>query len=186
MAVDESTYTQDHRSAEGDDPGTTAVREAAAGHVTEHNIDSATEWFLSDEPLVSQKNVEINVGTDEAKRWITWTITSVDGEVLKRIRREGESGGNRRQRRAGGASEIDPQEANARIVVEGTISPDLAEVARRKGLPETADPKYGAVQVLKHRLRDKPGLIDQLAGEIMSLSGYDEEDLRESLAAKNS
>ena len=39
--------------------------------------------------------------------------------------------------------------------------------------------------VLKHRFRRKPGLIDQLAGRIMDLSGYDEEDVREAEAAKN-
>lgn len=148
-------------------------------------VDAATEWFLSDDEDPDTDYFEMNVGTPEEPRWIGWTIRSVDTEVLKRIRRQGENRSSRRRGGGVGLGDIDPQEANARIVLEGTITPDLYEVAQKKGVQNTADPSVGAMQVLKHRFRRKPGLIDQIAGRIMDLSGYNEDDLREAEAAKN-
>jgi Phage XkdN-like tail assembly chaperone protein, TAC len=167
-------------------PGKEAVRRASEGRTLEPDaVDDATAWFLSDEEEEDTELVQLNIGSAEEPRWINWTIRSVDAEVLRRIQRSGQ---NRAQRRRGGAMavpDVDPQEANVRIVVEGTVKPNLAEIARKKGVPESADPSSASILVLKHRFRRKPGLIDQLAGRIMDLSGYDEEDVREAEAAKN-
>lgn len=184
MAVDESTHTeQDEEQTEVD-----LIREAAAGHdMTRADVDAATEWFLSDEELPATRTIRINVGSADAQRWIPWTIRSVDSDVLRRIRTEGQNRAARRARQATGLSEVDPQEANARIVVEGTVAPDLGEIVLKKLRDDQrpSDPAAARMIVLKHRFRHKPGLIDQIAGEIMSLSGYDEEDIQEATAAKN-
>jgi hypothetical protein len=167
-------------------PGKEAVRLASEGRTLEPEaVDEATAWFLSDEEEEETELVQLNIGSAEEPRWINWTIRSVDAEVLRRIQRSGQS---RAQRRRGGGmnvADVDMQEANVRIVVEGTVRPDLVQIAHKKGVPESADPASAAITVLKHRFRRKPGLIDQLAGRIMDLSGYDEEDVREAEAAKN-
>jgi hypothetical protein len=154
---------------------------------------TAVEWFLSDEPVAVEHTVQINIGTPWQERWIDWTIRAVDTEILSRIRKEAD-GGNRRARRERernpepGADLAALQDANSRIVLAGTVIPDLREVARMKitaaGEPLHPDPDVPALMLLKHRFRNKPGLIDQLSNEIMGLSGYDDEDIREHQAGK--
>lgn len=139
------------------------------------NIASATDWFLSPEPEDDEqttRTIEINVGT-RAPHWISWTVQSVDLDVLRKIRRE--SQGNRAARRAG--AEMDEIEANMRIIVEGTVDPPLAEIAASKGVREPVD-------VLRDRFKKKPGLLGQISAEIFDLSGYNDEDVREATAGK--
>lgn len=146
---------------------------------------TALDWFLSDAPVPVEYSFDINIGNPRDQRWVKWTIQAVDVDVLRRIRKDAE--GPRRTRRArvpGETPEVDQQEMSARIVVAGTIDPDLREVARMKGAPEHPDPDVAAIQILKHRFQHKPGLIDQLSIEIMALSGYDDEDIREHAAGK--
>lgn len=146
---------------------------------------TALDWFLSDAPVAVEYTFDINIGNPRDQQWVSWTIRAVDVDVLKRIRKEAE--GPRRARRArqpGDAIEVDQQEMAARIVVAGTIDPDLHEVAKMKGAPDHPDPDVAAIQILKHRFRHKPGLIEQLSLEVMSLSGYDDEDVREHAAGK--
>lgn len=146
---------------------------------------TALDWFLSDAPVAVEYTFDINIGNPRDQRWVKWTIQAVDVDVLRRIRKEAE--GPRRTRRArqpGETPEVDQQEMSARIVVAGTIDPDLRGIARMKGAPEHPDPDVAAIQVLKHRFRHKPGLIDQLSIEVMALSGYDDEDIREHAAGK--
>jgi hypothetical protein len=78
---------------------------------------------------------------------------------------------------------VDATEAGLRTVVYGTVEPDLAEAARRKGLT-APDPAWGPMQIVKHRFRHKPGLVDQLTAEIFDISGFDEEDVRETKEVK--
>jgi hypothetical protein len=146
---------------------------------------TALDWFLSDAPAPVEYTFDINIGTPRDQRWIKWTIQAVDVDMLRRIRKEAEGPRRaRRQRQPGEPMEVDQQEMSARIVVAGTIDPDLREVARMKGAPDHPDPDVPAIQILKHRFRHKPGLIDQLSLEVMSLSGYDDEDIREHMAGK--
>ena len=42
----------------------------------------------------------------------------------------------------------------------------------------------GRLPVLLKRFERKPGLIAQLAGQIMALSGFDDEDVRDALSAR--
>ena len=148
------------------DPGRQAVHEAAKGKVDRATADAATEWFLTDEePL--ERTIEINVGTEDDKNWIPWTIRPVDLEVLRRIRRNSMS-----QSRRNVEGAIDEIQANLGIVVAGTVKPDLKEMAEKRGVP-------AADEVLRLRFIQKPGLLGQLASEILSLSGYDDADLRD-------
>lgn len=137
----------------------------------------ATEWFLSDtDDTDDTYSFQINVGTPTKKKWVEWTIQPVDQDELRRIRRNSQQG-NRRARRAGGTGELDGDKANVEIVVRGTISPDLREAAKARGIVDPAD-------AVRFRFKRKPGLIDQIAGEIMALSGYDDDDVREVDAAR--
>lgn len=133
----------------------------------------ALEWFLSDDSDAFTHTMELNVGTPNKPKWIGWEMKPVDLDTLRRIRRQ--AAGNRKSRRDNNG-EIDEVEANLRIVVEGTVSPDMKEVAKAKGILDPAD-------ALRFKFQHKPGLLGQIAGEIMALSGYDDEDLREVDAA---
>lgn len=158
--------------------GPELIDRAAKGKLkTQDEANAALDWFLSDDPSQEgelTRTIQINVGGDQ-ERFIDWTIRAIDLDTLRRIRRT--VAGTRAQRRSGG--ELDEVAANLSIVVEGTVNPNLVEAAKRLGIasPTTA---------LKSRFRHKPGLIGQIAGEILSLSGYDEEDVREVAASKNS
>ena len=145
---------------------------------SEETLD-ALEWFLSDEEDNLTKDIELNVGSSSDIRWITWTIKPVDLDTLKRIRRMAQDPSNRAQRRSGQATgEVDENDAALRIVVAGTASPDLTAITKEMGYTDPSD-------VLKHRFRHKPGLIVQISGEIMGLSGYDDDDIKDVDAAGN-
>lgn len=160
-----------------------SVEDAAAGKTlsAEQHMD-ALEWLLADEEdeVELTKSLDINIGTSQAKRWVTWVIKPVDQEVLRSIQ---QATTNRRQRRAGQTGDIDAETASLRTIVFGTVEPDLVKAAQTKGL-EAPDPAWGPMQVVKHRFRHKPGLLDQLTAEIFDISGFDEEDVRESKEVK--
>lgn len=137
----------------------------------------ALDWLLSDEaddPVeVSTSDLRINVGTPNTPRWVDWTIRNVDRDTLKTIQRS-QQGATRAQRRGFAPVDVDADAASLRIIVRGTVKPDLREAAERKGVQAAPDPDYAPMQVVAHRFRNKPGLLDQLVGEIFDLSGYDE------------
>ena len=65
----------------------------------------------------------------------------------------------------------------AAIVAAGTVEPDLQQIAAQMGAPTIA-------AMLLRRFSHKPGLIGQISGEIMGLSGFDDEDVAEVEAGK--
>jgi hypothetical protein len=145
--------------------------------LSEAEIADATEWLLSSDPEDFTHEIEINVGTPKKAKWINWEIKPVDLDTLRRIRKAATEGSTRAQRRAA-TGDLDEVEANLRIVVEGTVTPNLREAANQARLVDPAD-------ILRRRFGHKPGLLGQIAGEIMSISGYDDEDVREVDAAGN-
>ena len=166
----------------GEDPLHASMKVLADGKrkPTEQEVGDALAWFLDDEEPVFRRTLKLNVGTDEEPKWILWTFRALSGEEISRIQRE--SQGNRAARRAG--QERDPDEVIRRTVAMATVEPDLAEAARLKGVEgSVADPLYGPMQVLRWRFRAKSGLLTQLSGEIMQLSGYDEDDLQSAVQA---
>lgn len=151
--------------------GAEAVRKVAAGsRVSPTEENAAVEWFLSDEDPI-EKAIEFNVGTEDKPKWIPWTVQPVDMEVLRRIRKSAQ---NTRR----GAEGLDEVDANLKIVVAGTVNPDLKEMARQRGVPAPEE-------ALRLRFASKPGLLGQIAGEILSLSGYDAEDMRDPTTVGN-
>jgi hypothetical protein len=168
----------DRPPAEGLD-AVEAAANAALGHgklKPEEQVE-ALEWFLSptDDTDLSH-TFEINVGSPTQPKWTKWTIKPVDMEKLRKIRRQSQQTGNRRERRSG-SGEFDEMTANVQIVVEATVYPDLRDAARTLGIVDPAT-------AVRTRFSHKPGLLTQIAGEVMSLSGYDDEDVREVDAAR--
>lgn len=150
------------------DEGREAVRTAAAGKkVSPEASNAAVDWFLSDdEPLT--KTIEFNVGDEQHERWIPWEIKPVDIDVLKRIRKS--SNDLRAERRGEGG--FDEMKANLKIVVAGTVKPDLREMAQARSVPAPEE-------ALRLKFAQKPGLLNQISQSILALSGYDDADLRE-------
>jgi len=69
------------------------------------------------------------------------------------------------------------QIGNLRTIIAGSVDPDIKAIAERK--------RQQPERLLALRFARKPGLIAQLASKIMELSGFDDEDIRSALAAKN-
>ena len=134
----------------------------------------ATEWLLGDEEAEEDalKTLEINVGSSEHKKIVQWTIRAIEPDEMRTIRRRAMGMNRGQRRRAGTDQQIDDFQANLLIVTEATVVPDVREVARSKGI---ADPSG----VVLTRFRRKPGLIDQIAAEIMLFSGWDEDDIQD-------
>lgn len=150
---------------------------AADQEVTDEERVDALEWLLADEgdPEYDSgltKPLELNVGTDTDPRWIEWTVQAVPEAEIKSIRRM-TSGANRQQRRSGQENPLDQaDEFNLRVATIGTLKPDLMALAQKRGI---ADP----AKALQMRFRRKWGLISLIAGEVVALSGVDEEAVRD-------
>lgn len=147
------------------------------GVITPTEASLATEWFLSEEEQeVAFKDIEINVGVNEDK-WIPIRIQVVDRDEIRRIRQEA-TAVNRE-----GVPEVNEMEANLRIAVEGLLDPNVKgdEKLRTVRGQKYLDPG----DALKARFAVKSGLIDQLSGKIVELSGYNDADVREIRAAGN-
>lgn len=144
------------------------------GQADDDDVARATEWLLSDEQQVNTRKLSVRIGgSDDEPIYAGWVISAIPVDVIRAAERE--AVGNRAQRRAadGGYDEL---KANLRVVAEGTREPDVKAIARQQGM---ADPTV----LLRQRFRFRPGVLTQIAGEIMSLSGFDTEDVR---AAGNS
>jgi hypothetical protein len=185
MAHAAVTDADDVRTVGGTEPANDkaslpdAVKAAANGEkLGDEEQDEALAWMLSDEGDATQnyRHLQINVGTKATPKWVPWVIQNVERETLRQIERA--ASGNRQQRRQG--ADADRADANVRVVAAATISPDLDHVADVKGIQRAPDPLYHRMQALKWRFRNKPGLIDQIAGEVMDVSGYDDEDVQAS------
>lgn len=145
--------------------------------------DSAMAWFLDDEDEDVTKTILINVA-NVGEHKIPWVIRPVDSETIRDIRRRAEQAASKMQRRRGQVA-VDQGQINLAIVAEGTVEPDLRGATERKyGEGLGADATRIVMLALKDKFKRKPGLVDQIAGEILALSGYDDEDVTEPLAGK--
>lgn len=145
----------------------------------------ALEWFLADDDEEGDPvfPVEINVSTDpDRKKWVTWKVKPIASQRIDTLRRVFQVPGNREQRRKGMGSDLDAAKFNAALVFESTVSPDLS-------VPIAQGKFADGAQLVLHRFRNKPLLVDQIAGQILYISGGDDEDMRvprELRAAENS
>lgn len=160
----------------------TAARDRGGKALTHGERTSALDWFLNEEPVAAEEEVEeveLNFGTQDEPRWVPWTIKPVPMETMRAVRRK--AANTRAARQTG---EVDEYRVNLEIVVEGTVDPDVkfaaAQLAAEGRGP--GDP----VEAMRAKFQSKPGYVAQLAGKIMTLSGFNDEDVREAeKAAKN-
>jgi hypothetical protein len=162
-----------------DEDRTTADVLADLGHdrpVSEPEATSALEWFLSEDPDEETEPthvLELNVGVGDAPKWVSWIVRPIDSDELRRIQRT--TSALRRRGRQDDLA-IDTL-GNLKIIMAGSVDPDIEALARDRGVTPEA--------LLQKQFRTKPGLIAQLSGQIMALSGFDDEDVRDALSAKN-
>lgn len=141
--------------------------------ISESEAASALEWFLSEDPEEETHNIELNVGLGDKERWITWTVRPIDTDELRRIQRTTAALRRRNKQDDVGVDQL----GNVKIVIAGSVEPDIEAIAEARGVsPES---------LLQKRFRMKPGLITQLSAQIMALSGFDDDDVRDALSAKN-
>lgn len=185
--VEQASGLRDARK-EGEEPraGRNAVevaRDRGGRALSEAERTSALDWFLNEDPRAAAdetQTVELNFGTQDDPQWVPWTIKPVAMETMRAVRRK--AANTRAARQTG---EVDEYRVNLEIVVEGTVDPDVKEAARllhSEGRFPTADP----VDAMRAKFASKPGYVAQLAGKIMTLSGFNDEDVRDAeKAAKN-
>jgi hypothetical protein len=161
-----------------EDRGTPEILAALAADksVGEKEASSALEWFLSEEPdedVEQTHTIEINVGIGDQQHWIAWMVRPIDTDELRRIQRTTAA-----LRRRGRQDDLGiDQLGNLKIIIAGSVDPDIEAIARTAHKAPEA--------ILQQRFKKKPGLIAQLSGQIMALSGFDDEDVRDALSAKN-
>lgn len=157
-----------------------AVAKAGRGQkLNDEQAQDALEWFLQadDSQEVEPKSLKLNMGNADKPEWISWVIGPVEDTLITKIREQSRKGTRAQKRR--GDAEIDDMLVARRMVVEGTLEPDLRSLAKSLRMADPAD----AVQAF-FKKRGKTGLITQLSGEILSISGWDEEDVQEVEAAR--
>lgn len=157
-----------------------AVSAVGRGSDKAQDLADATAWFLSDEPTpLAVRTFGLNVGkwNDEKGAYedfvVNWTVQAISREKIRSIQRMSLPA----KRRATGG-DPDSMKANLGIAAEGTTTPDLREIAAEIGTQDVGE-------VLKRRFAYKPGLIDQIASEVLTVSGYDEDDVRDVAAVRD-
>lgn len=167
-------------------PGRTAVEEAAKSPETAKEMAAsermdAVEWFMADDPdeAPAQRKLELDVSTDpDHPKIIEWVVQALERETIQQIRDKAKKAPGRRRARQGDESAENVAVANTRIAAAGTLYPNLRDERVRGDFMDPAD-------ALKYRFRNKSGIIDQIAGHVIEVSGYDEADVQEVNAVGN-
>lgn len=152
--------------------------------VDRETAQDALDWFMADEGEEADPvyTIEVNVSTDLTHpRVIAWQFKPMGSERIDVLRRMFSVPLNRDQRRSGQVAELNTARFNAALVFESTVNPDLQAALATRGESDGA-------RLVTHRFRHKPLLVDQIAGQILEMSGGNEEDVRtakEVVAAKN-
>lgn len=160
----------------------TKVDGTKATELKDEEIVAALDHFLATEQdaeeEIEPKALKLNVGTKEKPAWIRWVIVPVDDTEITRMRKNSQAG-TRAQRRRGEA-EVDEALVSRKLVVRGTVEPDIGDLARTMDSgPDPADAVHAYFKKF-----GKTGLITQISGEILSISGWDDEDVQEVQAAQ--
>jgi hypothetical protein len=192
---DKSDLVRHHDAPPEPDPGLDAAKKIAAGAIPlpedgkEIELDpeqtklaeDAGEWLLAsfDHHPDTHYTLDLNVGTPSKKKWIAWTIKAIPGDRLREIRAKAaersEANMGRRQGSGGVLTAAQAAyRASLEIVVEGTVEPNLHELAAARGLADSA-------MIVEGAFSNKQGLVETVAAEISALSGYDNDDIRDHL-----
>jgi hypothetical protein len=141
--------------------------------VTPAEAASALEWFVSEEPEEGTVHkLDVNVGVGDRERWIEWIVRPLDEDELRRINRSAAQ-----MRRRSKDDLTTDLIANVQTLIAGTVEPDIRAIA--------ADKKVDPVAWTRKKFEHKPGLITRIANQIVNLSGFDDEDVRDAIRAKN-
>lgn len=167
---------------EGDRSVDQTLKAAAKGQpVTEPEIHDALEYYFAaeadPETEIVPTPLTLNLGTKDRPKKIRWEILPVPDTEITRIRRESVRG-TRAQRRRGDA-EVDENLVARKVVALGTVTPDLTALAGRMRVQDPTD----ALNAYFRKF-GKTGLITQISGEILSISGWDDEDIQEAESAR--
>ena len=148
-----------------------AEKAAKEEDMTHSEVMDATAWFLSDEvEELPTDTFEMNIsGNVNKKKWVRFTIESVDRDLIKKIQADAVD------TRTG---ETDEQKANEFLVVQALTNPDFTDERVRRGYADPTD-------ALRAKLGHKHLLIDAISRRVMAISGGSADDIREVNAAKN-
>jgi hypothetical protein len=147
-------------------------------------MQSALDFYLKSEeqaeaePEVEPKPLKLNLGTKEKPEWVRWVIMPVEDTLITKFRRESQVGTRAQKRR--GDAEVDEARVALKVVRAGTVDPDPKELARAM---QTGPDPLDAIRAFFKR-KQKTGIITQVSGEILSISGWDDEDVQEVEAAR--
>lgn len=191
MAEPANTQNQQSGTDNGDGPkppdlaGKPAVLAAATNPpeaIADSTAINATDWFLgaeaNDDETVAWAWLPVNVaGPGKKERLVNFKIQVLDRDVIDQKRKEAT------RTKADGTSDMDGMEANLRIAIEGILEPNIKGDAKFRVVrgQEFMDPG----DALRARFAHKPGVIDQIAGKILEISGYNNTDVKEVKAAGN-
>lgn len=130
--------------------------------VTEAEVESATDYFLSDEeeqPTALRFQVNMAAAGQPA-RWVWWTVRSIGRSEIKELRKEAQDPNT---------GLTDEMDLNVRLVVRASMEPDFSSKEIRKGHADPAD-------ALLRRTAHKPGIIEAIARKCNDMSGYGSQD----------
>jgi hypothetical protein len=148
-----------------------AAKPAKANDVDASTQQNALDWFISSEPIGgadgATTTVRLNVGTEGSPKWIDWKLRAIELDALRSIRKR--AANTREARRTGNVDEF---RVNLEIVAAATVEPDLRAAAEALQIGDPAE-------ALRQRFYNRPGYITQLAGKVLTASGFDEEDVQD-------
>lgn len=161
--------------------GAEAVKKAAEtkpDKIDAQTQQNALDWFIGEEPLGGEGGdrtaVRLNVGNEANPRWIDWVIQPIGLDALRSIRKR--AANTREARRTGNVDEF---RVNLEVVAAGTVEPDLNAAAQQ--LHAEGRGPLDPVEALRLRFQERPGFITQLAGKVLTASGFDEEDVQDAV-----
>jgi hypothetical protein len=155
--------------------------EDPSGGLTDQQVHDATEWFMSDEEEIEGfKDFDLNVG-QQTPKWVRFRAGALLRERINEIR-EQNTATVTDPRTGRDEKKINEAGVNLRIAAEGLLIPNLKDPkTRRVRGQDYMDP----ADALTARFAHKPGLIDQITGEVIDVSGYNDDDKREVRAGKS-
>ena len=151
------------------------IRAAATDRLPDDRVQDALDVFMraeGDNPTEPQP-LKINLGTKDEPNYVKWVVAPIDDSEIQRFREQSRTKGSRAARRRG-EGDVDEGLVARKIVARGTVEPDMGKLREKVGAADPADAVYAYF-----RKFGKTGLITKISGEILTLSGWDDEAVQE-------